>query len=1255
MTSRQGNWQKITSRRGVFLCCVLLFLCPATVAVLDQPESFAPQPTESTDLLGQPAAFEDYGKTNRGPSKQVGATQLPLVFEVNRGQTDPQVKFLARGDGYTLFLTGDEVVMVLRSRKSGARSQEVESRGMSVASGQWQGDGTSKLETRNSAGQLRHPTPDTPLPLHQPRVPSRESRTSSPEFRDTDVLRMKFLGANRAARVTAFDKLPGTLNYFIGNNPRKWRTGVPTYGRVKYEGIYPGIDLIFYSRERQLEYDFVVSPGADPRAIALEVETGKWKLENGNSKFETRNSKITIDRSGNLAIQTCSGKFCFHKPIVYQLAGSSQLSVVSRPLQHATGHGPRTTDISNPKIQNLKSREGRYVLTADHRIQFEIPDYDKTRALVIDPVLSYSTYLGGSGSDYAYALAVDAAGSAYVTGYTNSPDFPLGSTATVTPGGGTCGFDLDAYPCFDVFVAKLNPAGTALVYTTYLGGSGDDVGKGIALDSAGNAYITGYTNSNNLFTSGAAQPISGGGTCGVSPTTYPCYDAFVAKLDSQGASLLYLTYLGGTSDDFGQGIAVDSTGNALVAGFTTSANFPATQGAVQRSFAGGVSDAFVTRVNPAGTAFLYSTYLGGSGEDQATKVRVDSAGAAYITGYTNSSDFPTRNAFQAAPGGGVCGPSSSPTSCFDAFVTKLNAEGSALLYATYLGGTGGDYGYGLAVDGAGSVYITGLTTSTDFPVSGKAFQARGGGNSVDAFVTKLDPAGSRALYSTYLGGLGAEAGLDIALDASCNAYVAGYAYGSGLPVVNPIQAANAGFYDAFLAEFNATGTALIFATYFGGSGNEKAHAVAVDPEGNIYLAGGTFSTDLHVTPGALQLLYGGGAFDAFVAKLGTSGQPAVNLSTTAVAFEDQGISTTSAPKTVTLTNAGNATVALGGVEVTGDFSQTNDCGLTLAPGATCTLHITFSPTAVGPRSGKILIRSDAEGSPHTVSLSGTGVVAFALSATANPVMVVKGMDAAELSLSASSAFGFSGAIALDCSVAAPAACATDPAAIWPGQSSKLTVRNLSLLAADSLSLTAMGTSGAQTASVALMVKITDFSLTASPAEATVTPGGATTYTLTLTPLNGFNQSVELKCSGQPEATNCSLVPSSATLTGASPSSATLTLHTTSRSFLPPRQFPWTSKPDGWQWLLLLLAGWHCIRVAGRRALPISRSLAPFLACLVLWSACGGGRGGNIAPPPPSTGTPPGTYTITVTGSYSASTGGNATTLSHQTTVKLTVN
>jgi hypothetical protein len=447
-----------------------------------------------------------------------------------------------------------------------------------------------------------------------------------------------------------------------------------------------------------------------------------------------------------------------------------------------------------------------------------VAGYDPQKPLVIDPVLSYSTYLGGSGFDYGSGVAVDSAGNAYVTGYTNSADFPLVSPARAAPAGRSCGTDPDTYPCFDAFVAKVNPTGSAIVYSTYFGGSGEDSGSKIAVDSLGNAYVTGYTNSTDLPAVNPAQSVQGGGACGVSP----CFDAFVAKLNSTGTALVYSTYLGGSADDYGQGIAVDSAGNALVTGLTASADFP-TVGALQSVHGGATYDAFVTKLGLTGSTLVYSTYLGGGGEDYGSDITVDASGNAYITGYTNSTDFRTAGPLQAVNGGGTCGAPPNTISCFDIYVAKLNVDGSSLVYSTYLGGSGGDYGYGIAVDASGSAYLTGLTTSTDLPVTAGAFQLAGGGTSVDAYVVKLDPTGSSAVYSTYLGGNGAEAGLDIALDSTGSAYVAGYAYGSGLPLASPPQATNGGYYDAFLSKLNAAGSALIFSSYLGGSGNEKAH------------------------------------------------------------------------------------------------------------------------------------------------------------------------------------------------------------------------------------------------------------------------------------------------------------------------------------------------------------------------------------------------------------------------------------------------
>ncbi len=889
--------------------------------------------------------------------------RLPLSFEANRGQTHPQVKFLSRGRGYTLFLTDDEAVLALRSRQS------------SVVSSQLQQTGDYGRRTTNRL------------------LPSSIDNLQSTIVNSPAVLRLKLLGANPSAKVSGLDELRGKNNYLLGNDPKKWRTNVPNYTKVKYQNVYPGIDLIYYGDQSHLEFDFVVAPGADPKAIRLGLYglVGAARRVDQNGRGSA--SPLQIDSTGDLLIQTDDGEVRFHKPVVYQLADSRRSSVASSQLRPATDNGPLTTDAAKAgnrqsSIDNRQYLDGRYVLlpaklrnrnskitnrqssivNQQFVVGFEIAPYDPTRPLIIDPVLSYSTYLGGPGFDYAYGIAVDSTGSAYVTGFTDSIDFPLATPAQAAGGGGTCGTDPDTYPCFDAFVAKLNATGTALVYSTYLGGSGEDYASEIAVDSHGNAYVTGYTNSTDLPTASAAQAVHAGGSCGASP----CFDAFVAKLDATGTTLVYSTYLGGSADDYGQGIAVDSAGNAIVTGFTASTDFP-TAGALESVHGGGTYDAFVTKLGATGSTPAYSTYLGGSGDDFGTRVAAYSSGHAYVTGYTNSTDFPVASPLQGSHGGGSCGTPPNAVACFDAYAAKLNVDGSALVYSTYFGGSGGDYGYGIAVDASGNAYITGLTTSTDFPVTPGAFQLAGGGTSVDAYVVKLAPTGASAVYATYFGGLGAEAGLDIAVDSAGNAYVAGYAYGNSLPLASPLQATSGGYYDAFLAELNAAGSALVFSTYLGGSGNEKAQGVAVDASGNAYLAGGTFSSDFPVTSGAFRTSYGSGAFDAFVAKFENLALPELHLSAAEVTFAAQGVDTTSPAQMVTLANTGDADLTLSGIVVSGDFAQTNDCAGTVAPGAGCTLRITFTPAELGPRRGTITIANNAHGSPHVIDLAGTGV------------------------------------------------------------------------------------------------------------------------------------------------------------------------------------------------------------------------------------------------------------------------------------------
>jgi len=618
------------------------------------------------------------------------------------------------------------------------------------------------------------------------------------------VLRMKLRNANPATRVTGVDELAGTSNYFIGNDPAKWRTNVPTYAKVKYEGIYSGIDLVYYGNQRQLEYDFIVAPGANPNRIAFDVRGAK---------------RIRRTEHGELVFKVGEDEIRWHKPVVYQEKDGTRREIAAH-----------------------------YAITDTNSIAFEVAKYDASRPLYIDPLI-YSTYLGGSGQDAGYGIAVDNLGNAYVTGYTSSSNFPVTSGAFQTT-------------CCGAFVTKLNPTGTALVYSTYLD---NGWGRGIAVDATGNAYVTGNAGGGFPVTPGAFQTVCGG-TCEYG-------NAFVTKLNPTGSVLVYSTYLGGSGvyGDLGTGIAVDNSGNAYVTGQTSSTNFPVTPDAFQTTFGDGSTDAFVTKFNPQGSALVYSTYLGGSGYDLGNGIAVDSLGSAYVSGSTESTDYPvTPGAFQTACGGGTTG------GCYDAFVTKFNPQGSALVYSTYLGGSGNDYNPNIAVDSSGNAYVTGTTQSTDFPVTPGAFQTTCGSarHCENAFVTKLNPTGSALVYSTYLGGSG-DTGNGIAVDSSGNAYVTGQT-GRRFPVTRgAIQ--KIGNLAAFVTKLNPTGMALVYSTLLGGSDSDSCwqtwgQSIAVDSFDNAYVTGATCSNDFQTTPGAFQTTCGGDSCadpngDAFVAQL----------------------------------------------------------------------------------------------------------------------------------------------------------------------------------------------------------------------------------------------------------------------------------------------------------------------------------------------------------------------------------------------------
>jgi hypothetical protein len=643
------------------------------------------------DGAAKPRLIEAYGK-------------LPLHFEANQGQVEGTVRYLSRGSGYGLFLTSTEAVLTLRRG-----NQASEKKG-----------GEAINPVRNSSRALN---------------PAGEQRgiISNGENPQTDILPPPWEGRNQNPSTEGVDELEGKSHYFIGNDPDQWRTNIPLYRKVRYRELYPGIDLIYYGNQRQLEYDLVVTPKGDPGAIRLLVEGAEG---------------VRVDEEGNLILRIKGGEVIQHAPQIYQKVEGKKQFIKGGYIVDPSG----------------KNEDTGKVL-----IGFKIDKFDKKKPLIIDPILVYSTYLGGSGDDGGFGIAVDSSGNAYITGYTlRIPYLPSTNFPTVNPiQGSNAGY-------YDAFVTKLNPAGSAIVYSTYLGGGLNDDGQGIAVDSSGSAYITGSTYSTNFPT---VNPIQG------SNAGY--YDAFVTKLNPAGSAIVYSTYLGGSDWDEAHGIAVDSSGSAYITGATESTNFP-TVNRIQGTNAG-YHDVFVTKLNPGGSAIVYSTYLGGSGWDYGYGIAVDSSGNAYITGATESTNFPTVNPIQGSNAGG-----------YDAFVTKLNPAGSAIVYSTYLGGSDWDEAHGIAVDSSGSAYITGASSSTNFPTVNPIQGSNAGG--YDAFVTKLNPAGSAIVYSTYLGGSEDDDGYGIAVDSSGSAYITGITYSTNFPTVNPIQGTFAGGLDAFVTK-----------------------------------------------------------------------------------------------------------------------------------------------------------------------------------------------------------------------------------------------------------------------------------------------------------------------------------------------------------------------------------------------------------------------------------------------------------------------
>ena len=622
------------------------------------------------------------------------------------------------------------------------------------------------------------------------------------------VVRWTMAGGNRNPRVLGESPLPTKSNYFRGNDASKWRTDVPNYAQVRYEGVYPGIDVLYRGNERQIEYDFVIAPKANPGRIRMAFQGAQ---------------SMTLGNDGQLILRTAAGDLVQPRPYVYQELNGRRQTI-----------------------------DGRYALRGKNEVGFVLGRYDRSRPLVIDPVLAWSTYLGGTIEDLGYAIAVDGSGNTYITGTAGSSDFP-----TVNPIQGTKAYD------WDVFVAKINAAGTALVYSTFLGGNGwNEYGLGIAVDSSGNAYVTGATNATDFpgVTGGSIQPTFGG--------TGSNRDAFATRINAAGNAIDWSTYLGGTGDEIAYGIAADSSGNCYVVSATGSSTLSFIDGGALQPSSNGNGDAFVVKIDSSG-AKVYATFLGGSGGDGGLSIVADGSGNAWVAGVTGSTDFP-----------GVTGSSLQPANAGngDLFLAKLNSGGTSLVYATYLG-TSGDDGFGpqaMVRDSSGNIYLTGETDSTTFPgVTGSSAQPSNAGG-LDIYVTKLNSTATAVTWSTFLGGSGAEVSAGVGVDSSGNVYVGGMTNSTNFPVSGAFQSTYAGSVDAVAAKINAAGTAVVWSTYLGGNDEEQAFGAVADGSGNLYMAGFTASDPFPGTgSSAIQPTYGGG-YDAWVTKIANSASPSLS-------------------------------------------------------------------------------------------------------------------------------------------------------------------------------------------------------------------------------------------------------------------------------------------------------------------------------------------------------------------------------------------
>jgi hypothetical protein len=833
--------------------------------------------------------------------------QLPLSFEEERADGKSGKRFVSRGRGYALEISGKGARLTHKFRR---------------------------------AADEAHP----------------EAATLGVPLQSVSNIRLSWLGANGGPQVAGGRKQRGQSNYLPSKDRKTWRQHVAHYGDVRIAKLYPGVDLKFHGDGQKLEFDYLVAAGADASVVRMGIGTP---------------SLVNLNAQGQLEISDNGDELVLEPPVAYQ-------------------------DIDGQR----KAVQAEFVIAAGHEVRFALGDYDKNRALVIDPVLSFASQFGSSSnSSIASDVAVDSTGNIYITGTTCDTDYPV-TVGVLQPTGGSITND----QCYTGIITKLDPTASSLIYSTYIG-SQNNITSGIRIlpVGSGDALVAGVTTAVDFpTTANAYDQTAHGGTCQYGPflTNKPCTDDFLLQLSADGSSLVFSTYFGGSGFEVVSSMTLDGTGNIYIAGATNSADFPTTSGAVDTTFGGGVcqnglfacSDGFVAKFSSDGSKLLESTYLGGDDDDFASGVALDTLGNIYVSGSTNSTNFPvTQGAYQTTHSAGANQP--------DVFVAKLTPDMKTLTYSTFIGGTGFDLGLAVKVDSTGAAYVTGSTGSADFPTTPASFQTSYAGPAMtfcdaeldgsdlnqpscgDIFVSKLNPTGSALVYSTYIGGSGADIAFNAALDSSNDFWLLADTDSPDFPYTADAYHASTSE-NVALVELSPDGKTLLFSTPLseGTSGQALALGLTIDSANEIYVAGQ--ATQFSPTPGTLTA---GSNPDLFIAKFvpGTA-RPGVQLSATSVSFLNASVpeGSASAPQSVTLTNNGTAPLNLaitvpvpfGGTPAT--ISEYDNCGTSVAAGATCTINVVYQPpTNTTGGGGTITITDNAPGSPQSILVSGnTGTI-----------------------------------------------------------------------------------------------------------------------------------------------------------------------------------------------------------------------------------------------------------------------------------------